>query len=148
MAGQSHEASVKLANTTILILAAITIFEVLFALVGKGHIGNMSFSPAIMGGVMIILSLVKAWLIIFEFMHMKYEAKGLVRTVLLPLILLVWAIIAFLMEGDYWQESRDQVKANPEHVVKTNVIDASTKHIKDTHHGDHSGGTHQDGGHH
>ena len=37
---------------------------------------------------MIIMSIVKAYLIIFEFMHMKYEIPGLVKSVLLPTLLL------------------------------------------------------------
>ncbi|MDH3245874.1 MAG: cytochrome C oxidase subunit IV family protein, partial [Saprospiraceae bacterium] len=60
--------------------------------------------------LMISMSLYKAYLVIFEFMHMKYEVRGLVRSVLLPTVLLVWAIIAFFMEGDYWRASRAQVE--------------------------------------
>jgi cytochrome c oxidase subunit IV len=64
----------------------------------------------LIGGVMIIMSVVKAYLIIYEFMHMKYEVPGLVRTVLIPTLLLVWAIIAFTYEGSYWQNSRSKVR--------------------------------------
>jgi cytochrome c oxidase subunit IV len=55
---------------------------------------------------MIAMSTYKAYLIIYEFMHMKYEVPTLVKTVLLPTLLLVWAIIAFSMEGDYWNKRR------------------------------------------
>lgn len=109
----SYEQSKTIATKTIGILAVITIFEVIFALLGKGYIiEGFHISGWITGGVMIILSIVKAYLIVYEFMHMKYEVPGLVKTVLLPTFLLVWAIIAFLSEGSYWGDSRSSVK-NP-----------------------------------
>ena len=43
-------------------------------------------------------------------MHMKYEVPGLVRSVLLPVLLLVWAIIAFFYEGWAWGNNRNVVK--------------------------------------
>ena len=35
-------------------------------------------------------------------MHMGHEVKGLRMTVLMPMLLLVWAIIAFFYEGSAW----------------------------------------------
>ena len=61
--------------------------------------------------IMIAGSLYKAYLIVFEFMHMKYEARGLMLSVLLPVGLLIWAIISFLYEGWAWKNNRDTVKA-------------------------------------
>ena len=63
-----------------------------------------------MNTVMIGMSLYKAYLIVFEFMHMKYEAKGLMLSVMLPVCLLIWAIIAFLYEGDAWKGNRQTVQ--------------------------------------
>ncbi len=114
----TYEQSKTLANKTILILAAITIFEVVFALLGKGYvIEGFHISGWLVGFVMIVLSVVKAYLIMYEFMHLKYEVPGLVKTVLLPTLLLVWAIIAFLYEGVYWGDSRAKTQ-NP---VKTEI---------------------------
>ena len=114
----TYESSKAIATKTILILAAITIFEVLFALLGKGYlVEGFHISGWITGAMMIFLSIVKAYLIVYEFMHMKYEVPGLVRTVLLPTLLLVWAIIAFLVEGKYWLNSRDRVKNKEEQVA-------------------------------
>lgn len=109
--GHSYEDSKKIATKTISILAIITISEVIFALLGKGYIIDGFHMPHwLIGGVMIIMSVVKAYLIIYEFMHMKYEVPGLVKTVLLPTLLLVWAIIAFSMEGNFWLTSRKAVQ--------------------------------------
>lgn len=114
----TYEQSKTLATKTIIILAIITVVEVLFALLGKGYIiEGLHFPGFLMGSVMIIMSIVKAYLIIYEFMHMKYEVPGLVKTVLLPTLLLVWAVIAFLAEGNYWNNSRSAVK----NAVKTEI---------------------------
>lgn len=105
--GHSYNESITIANKTIVILGIITVFEVCFALLGKGYLIHGFHMPHwLIGGVMITLSIVKAYLIIYEFMHMKYEVPDLVKTVLLPVVLLVWAIIAFSMEGNYWQNRR------------------------------------------
>jgi cytochrome c oxidase subunit IV len=50
----------------------------------------------------IVMSLLKAWYIVGVFMHLKYEVMNLIATVLFPLVFLVWAIIAFLWEGDWY----------------------------------------------
>jgi cytochrome c oxidase subunit IV len=119
MSHLTYDQSRTIATKTILILGAITIFEVLMALLGKGYLIEGVHLPHILvGGLMIILSIVKAYLIVYEFMHMKYEVPGLVKTVLLPTMLLVWAVIAFLAEGNYWNDSRARVK-NP---VKTEIV--------------------------
>ncbi|MBP6396623.1 MAG: cytochrome C oxidase subunit IV family protein [Saprospiraceae bacterium] len=108
--GHSYTESKQIATKTILVLAVITIAEVIFALTGKGYIIDGFHMPHwLIGGVMIIMSVVKAYLIIYEFMHMKYEVPALVKTVLIPTLLLVWAIIAFTYEGNYWQNSRAKV---------------------------------------
>ncbi len=108
--GHDYETSKKLVLKIIIILGIITLAEVFFALLGKGYIvEGWHFPTVIMGGVMIIMSAVKAYLIIYEFMHMKYEVPGLVKSVLLPTFLLVWGIIAFLYEGNDWGNRRDLI---------------------------------------
>lgn len=105
--GHDYETSKKVAVRIISILAAITVGEVLFALLGKGYlIEGVHIPHMIMGLVMITMSVVKAYLIVYEFMHMKYEVPTLVKTVLLPTLLLVWGIVAFLWEGSDWGKRR------------------------------------------
>lgn len=111
----TYEESKKLATKVIIILGVITIVEVVFALLGKGYIiEGMEWPWYILGTIMIVLSLIKAYLIIYEFMHMKYEVPGLVKSVLLPTLLLVWAIIAFTWEGGDWFKRRDLIKKKNE----------------------------------
>ncbi len=120
--GHSYEKSKKVAYKVITILAVITIFEVLFALLGKGYIvEGFHINGAIMALAMIVMSLVKAYLIVYEFMHMKYEMPGLVKTVLLPTGLLIWAVIAFFYEGNDWKNRRTLIKDKNSETIETIV---------------------------
>jgi cytochrome c oxidase subunit IV len=105
-----YQGAKKIALKTIIILAIVTVVEVMIALTGKGYIIEGYHAPkAVMNTLMIGMSLYKAYLIVFEFMHMKYEAKGLMLSVLLPVVLLFWAIIAFLYEGNAWKHYRQNI---------------------------------------
>ena len=121
--GHDYEGSKKIVLKTIIILGTITLVEVLIALLGKGyiikgfHISSVTlnlffikFAFNIMGLTMIILSATKAYFIVYEFMHMKYEVPSLVKSVLLPTLLLVWGIIAFLYEGSEWGDRRELIE--------------------------------------
>jgi cytochrome c oxidase subunit IV len=109
--GHNYETSKKIALRTIILLAVITMVEVFIALAGKGYLfgGALSMPWYIMNLLMIVLSVYKAYKIVFEFMHMGYEVRGLALSVLLPTLLLVWGVIAFLYEGSAWKGNRDTV---------------------------------------
>ena len=88
------------------ILAVVTVVEVGIALLYNAFLHD---SPLRMGLniFMVAASLVKAFYIVGVFMHMKYEKKALALTVLMPLLFLIWFIIAFLWEGSYWLQLRE-----------------------------------------
>lgn len=105
------EEAKKLVFKGLILLAVITVVEVVVALLGNGHlIQGFTMSKWIMYPLMIGMSLYKAYFIVYEFMHMRYEVKGLVYSVLLPTLLLVWAVIAFFNEGGNWKHNREVVK--------------------------------------
>jgi cytochrome c oxidase subunit IV len=107
----SREEGIKVVMAGLRLLAIITIVEVAIALLGNGHIIHGFHLPKwIMYPVMIGFSLYKAYFIVYEFMHMKYEVGGLAKSVLLPTLLLVWGIIAFFQEGNSWKERRELIK--------------------------------------
>lgn len=151
----SYSESKAKALKIISILGVITIVEVMFALLGKGYlISGVHFHPAIMGVAMVIMSVVKAYLIVYEFMHMKYEVPGLVKSVLMPTLLLVWAIIAFFYEGNTWKNYRAAATSVEERIsLPGELTPADVKdHSQDMNHGgshdDHGGGDdHGDHGH-
>ncbi len=123
MAGhQSYEEQKALVFRGLMILGVITIVEVLVALLAKGHlIHGIKFSEGfghyLYMLLMIGFSLYKAYFIVFYFMHMAYEVRGLVLSVLLPTLLLIWAIIAFFQEGDSWGKRRELIRKKNEEVV-------------------------------
>lgn len=47
----------------------------------------------------VLLTIVKAGYIVGEFMHLKYEVKVLFWAVLIPMIFVVWMLVAFVYEG-------------------------------------------------
>jgi cytochrome c oxidase subunit IV len=45
------------------------------------------------------LTIVKAFYIVGEFMHLKHEVKFLIWSIMLPLIFVCWLIVALIVEG-------------------------------------------------
>ncbi|MFK7935113.1 MAG: cytochrome C oxidase subunit IV family protein [Saprospiraceae bacterium] len=135
----TYEESKKAVMRGLWLLAVVTLVEVFISLLGKGHIisGIEDYKAVIYGAglLIIVLSVYKAYFIIFDFMHMKYEVKGLAMSVLLPVLLLVWAIIAFMQEGSAWGERRELIKDKNEApieevgMMEQNVIPADTKEL-------------------
>ncbi len=54
----------------------------------------------------VLASLLKAYFIVGEFMHVRYEKRALALTILVPTIFLIWFLIAFIWEGTAWLEMR------------------------------------------
>jgi len=107
-----YESSKKIALKTIIILAVVTVVEVLIALSGKGYLfnGALVMPWYLMNFLMIGFSLYKAYLIVGEFMHLAHEVKAMAMSVVLPMFLLVWAIIAFMYEGKAWKGNREAIQ--------------------------------------
>jgi cytochrome c oxidase subunit IV len=81
-----------------LILTAITIIEVCLGLWGH-HIGIPKWFTNTM---FLILTIFKAAYIVRVFMHLGDEMKNFLITVMIPLALFIWFIIAFLADGGFW----------------------------------------------
>jgi len=73
------------------ILGIITAFEFLIAF--TMHHGPLKTS------IFIAMTIVKAAYIVGEFMHLRYEVKVLFWSILIPLIFIVWMLVAFIYEG-------------------------------------------------
>jgi len=85
---------------TFWILLGITVLEfvVAFSMPASMH----TLKVAIFVG----MTIVKAFYIVAEFMHLKGEVKMLIWCVLIPVIFIIWMIIALLMEGSSIFEMR------------------------------------------
>ncbi|MCG8340587.1 MAG: cytochrome C oxidase subunit IV family protein [Cytophagales bacterium] len=87
-----------------LILGVVTVTEFLFAVMLPRGLWLII--------LFVTLTLVKAFYIVSEFMHLKYEAKILIGSILIPLIFLVWLVIALLVEGNTILEMLNFTQAN------------------------------------
>jgi cytochrome c oxidase subunit IV len=73
------------------ILGVVTAFEFLIAF--TMHSGPLKTA------IFIGLTIVKAGYIVGEFMHLRYEVKVLFWSILIPMIFVVWMLVAFVYEG-------------------------------------------------
>ncbi len=58
-------------------------------------------------GTIVILMMAKAFYIVAYFMHLKHEMKNLIMTIVVPLALFIWFIIAFLYDGNSFKNLRN-----------------------------------------
>jgi cytochrome c oxidase subunit IV len=77
--------------TTFWILTGITAVEFIVAFT----LHNKGLRLWIFGGMTII----KAAYIIGNFMHLRHEVKSLIWTILMPVVFVVWLLIALIWEG-------------------------------------------------
>jgi cytochrome c oxidase subunit 4 len=95
---------------TFWLLSAITVIELAIGLIiytiHKGENPNHTLVLAFKGMVC-ILTLAKAYYIVSIFMHLGDEIRNLIMTIVTPLILFIWFIIAFLWDGGSWRNLRN-----------------------------------------
>jgi cytochrome c oxidase subunit IV len=84
-------AKIKKIWMTALILLLITAFEFVLAFTMDRGI--------LLYALFIILTIVKAYYIMMEFMHLGEEAKPLFYSIIVPIIFLIWLVIALMKEG-------------------------------------------------
>ena len=73
------------------ILGLLTAFEFLIAF-------SMHHGPA-KTVIFVVMTIVKAGYIVGEFMHLRYEAKVLFWSIMIPIVFIVWMLVAFVYEG-------------------------------------------------
>ena len=99
----------KVKKTTIL-LSVITIIELIIGLtiytMHKGEHPN-AFLVLTFKGVVCILTLAKAYYIVSIFMHLGDEIRNMIMTIVVPLMLFVWFIVAFLVDGNSYRSLRN-----------------------------------------
>lgn len=49
--------------------------------------------------IFVAMTIVKAAYIVGEFMHLRYEVKVLFWSILIPIVFIVWMLVAFVYEG-------------------------------------------------
>lgn len=101
----------KRVRKTTILLSVITIIELAIGLgiytIHKGE--NPSHLLVLMfKGVVCILTLAKAYYIVSVFMHLGDEIRNMIMTIVVPLLLFVWFIAAFLIDGNSYKNLRNK----------------------------------------
>ena len=101
MAHHSHESEVtvlppdrekiKKLWTVAAILGVLTAVEFLIAFTLPHGVLKTS--------IFVAMTIVKAAYIVGEFMHLRYEVKVLFWSILIPIVFIVWMLVAFVYEG-------------------------------------------------
>lgn len=88
---------VKRIMKILVLLSIVTVVEV-----GLGLMFSYTMPRGILNTIFLVLTLVKAGYIVAVFMHLGDEVKAFIWLVLVPLVLFIWFIIAFLADGSFW----------------------------------------------
>ena len=101
----------KRVKKTTILLSVITVIELAIGLA----IYNIHKGPdpsdllvLMFKGVVCILTLAKAYYIVSVFMHLGDEIRNMIMTIVVPLMLFIWFIIAFLMDGQSFKDLRNE----------------------------------------
>ena len=89
-----------------IILSVLTVVELALGFWMMGMALESGLRLAVKGAI-VILMLAKAFYIVAYFMHLKHEVKNLIMTIVVPLGLFIWFIIAFLYDGDSFKNLRN-----------------------------------------
>lgn len=85
-----------------IILLVVTTVEVVLGIIKPEVLMGNFLGTSILNIIFIVLTLLKAFYIIAEFMHLKYERTNLIWTIALPMLILIpYLAFIILNEGGY-----------------------------------------------
>ena len=86
----------------LIFLSIVTVIEVALGIVKPASLMSSFLHMKIINWIFIILTIVKAYYIAWDFMHLRDEKSGLTSSIVLPLVIL-FPYLAFilLVEGNY-----------------------------------------------
>lgn len=100
----------RVRKTTIL-LSIITMIELGIGLtiytIHKGEHPN-HLLVLMFKGMVCILTLAKAYYIVSVFMHLGDEIRNMIMTIVVPLMLFIWFILAFIIDGNSYKNLRNK----------------------------------------
>ena len=100
----------KRVRKTTILLSVLTVIELGIGLaiytIHKGESPN-AMLILMFKGVVCILTLAKAYYIVSVFMHLGDEIRNMIMTIVVPLMLFIWFIIAFIYEGNSYKNLRN-----------------------------------------
>ena len=90
------------------VLSALTIIELALGYFLYAKHGHLSYGLTLGTKLLIAaLTLAKAYYIVSVFMHLGDEIRNMIMTIIVPLMLFVWFIAAFLWDGNSWKNLRN-----------------------------------------
>jgi cytochrome c oxidase subunit 4 len=124
----------KVIKTTV-ILSIVTVIELGLGLLMYATDFGSGLTLAIKG-VIVILSLAKAFYIVSIFMHLGDEIRNMIITIVVPLLLFIWFIIAFIADGNSYKNLRNKfdkhfqetTMPSKEHKTESKPAEAGGKH--------------------
>lgn len=99
----THESNTKRIWVVFGLLSVITIVEVILGIVKPAslHMTNL-FQMNLLNWIFIILTVVKAYYIMWAFMHLEGEKSSLRWSIVAPLVfLIIYLVFILLIEGNY-----------------------------------------------
>ena len=93
---------------TFWVLSALTVVELALGYFLYWKHGQLSYGLTLSTKLLIAaLTLAKAYYIVSIFMHLGDEIRNMIMTIIVPLMLFVWFIAAFLWDGNAWKNLRN-----------------------------------------
>jgi hypothetical protein len=90
-----------------IILSIVTIVELALGLLIYKMGEGSPLAILLIKGIITILSLAKAFYITSYFMHLGDEIRNFIMTIVVPLMLFIWFIAAFLIDGASWRNLKN-----------------------------------------
>ena len=89
---------------TFWILLGITCVELILGMFIAPHFHSLKL---LFNVLYMFLTLIKAFYIVAEFMHLRHELRNLIMTIIVPLFLFIWFVAAFLWDGNSYRDLRN-----------------------------------------
>jgi cytochrome c oxidase subunit 4 len=102
---ESNAAAMAEIKKVTILLSVLTIVELILGF-WMMSLHSAALILAVKGAI-VILMMSKAFYIVAYFMHLKHEVKNLIMTIIVPLLLFVWFITAFLWDGGSFRNLRN-----------------------------------------
>jgi cytochrome c oxidase subunit IV len=109
-----HQPGTKRIWRTFWVLLIITVLELGLGLTMYAFHEMPSWLHLAIKGIICILSLAKAFYIVSIFMHLGDEIRNMIMTIVVPLLLFVWFIGAFLWDGNSYRTLRNRYQEMPD----------------------------------
>ena len=93
---EAKKAKIRKIFSVMGILSAITALEFALAL---GWPESMNDSRWLLNLAFMFLTILKAYFIIADFMHLRHEVKILITSIIVPMVFIVWLVIALINES-------------------------------------------------